>query len=46
MTDQDRKDLQEFRELWGKLNEANKGKATELAAQMLTEQLAVKERAK
>lgn len=43
MTEQDREDLQEFWELLGKLNDINKGKALELAARMLAEQLAVKE---
>lgn len=40
MTDQDRRDLQEFRALWSKLNETNREKAVEIAAEMLSEQIA------
>ena len=40
MTDQCCKDLQEFRALLAKLNEANKEKVLEIAAQMLAEQVA------
>ena len=42
MTDQDRRDLQEFRVLWSKLNETNREKAAEIAAEMLADQIARK----
>lgn len=43
MTDQERKELEEFRRLWNKLNEVNKEKAAQFAEQILLEQKAARE---
>ena len=44
MTDREHKDLQEIMELWNRLNETNRGKAVELAAELLAEQIARREK--
>lgn len=39
MADQERRDLQEFRELWSKLDKINREKAVEIAVEMLVRQM-------